>query len=136
MERSLRSTLLPFLRQLKESERVVLAFTLPVNVDTYAHLVNHPKVLRVLAISDSETTQKELFDSTGLLPLCGPSFFNNLSAKQSVRRFGETLQASVQSLCKQSIDSCRNQFMNSDDKPHRIITPSTLASPVEKEPLG
>jgi fructose-bisphosphate aldolase class I len=94
------------LETVPEGERVMLKLTLPTEVNHYRDLVDHPKVMRVLALSGGysrEEANELLAKSTGVIASFSRALTEGLSADQSDEQFNATLDAAIQSIYEASV---------------------------------
>ncbi|MYM54139.1 fructose bisphosphate aldolase [Thalassovita mangrovi] len=91
---------------LEDGKQVMLKLTLPEVANTYKPLVDHPKVLRVVALSGGysrEEANTRLSQNTGMIASFSRALTEGLSAQQSDEEFDATLDASVQSIYDASV---------------------------------
>ncbi|WP_323782663.1 fructose bisphosphate aldolase [Thalassovita sp.] len=91
---------------LPEGQQVMLKLTLPEVANTYKPLVDHPNVLRVVALSGGysrDEANARLSQNTGMIASFSRALTEGLSAQQSDADFNKTLDASVQSIFDASI---------------------------------
>jgi len=94
----LEAALLDRLGALGPDDRVVLKLTLPDEDDFYAGLVEHPKVLRVVALSGGYTRDEanaRLARNHGVVASFSRALTEGLTAQQSQAEFDATLDASI-----------------------------------------
>jgi fructose-bisphosphate aldolase, class I len=94
------------LETVPEGERVMLKLTLPTEVNHYRDLVDHPKVMRVLALSGGysrEEANELLAKNTGVIASFSRALTEGLSADQSDEQFNATLDAAIQSIYEASV---------------------------------
>jgi len=94
----LEAALLDRLGALGPDDRVVLKLTLPDEDDFYAGLVEHPKVLRVVALSGGYTRDEanaRLARNHGVVASFSRALTEGLTAQQSQAEFDTTLDASI-----------------------------------------
>lgn len=104
-EELLRAGILGHLEQLSPDHSVMLKLTLPSVDDFYAELVNHPKVVRVVALSggyDRDEANAILARNHGVVASFSRAFTEGLSAQQTEAEFDATLDASIQSIYEAS----------------------------------
>lgn len=97
-EKILLSELTRSLDALPEDCQVMLKLTLPENPDTYATLVNHPRVMRVVALSGGysrEEANRRLAQNHGVIASFSRALTEGLSAGQTDDGFNQTLESSV-----------------------------------------
>ena len=94
------------LNRLPASQLVMLKLTLPEQDDFYADFVNHPNVVRVVALSGGYTCQQandRLRRNHGVVASFSRALVEGLSAQQSDAEFNALLDASIQSIYEASI---------------------------------
>ncbi len=105
-EQILLDCLLAALDKLPEGQEVMLKLSIPVQADFYRPLIQHPRVLRCLALSGGysrEEANRELQKNPGLIASFSRALAEGLSAQQSDEAFNETLAWSIQSIYEASI---------------------------------
>ena len=97
-ENILRDELLAALDTLPDGIEVMLKLTLPEVDNQYKVLVDHPKVMRVVALSGGysrEEANERLSRQTGMIASFSRALTEGLSAQQSDEEFDETLGTSI-----------------------------------------
>jgi fructose-bisphosphate aldolase, class I len=87
-------------------ERVMLKLSLPTEVNHYRPLVEHPKVMRVLALSGGysrEEANELLAKNTGVIASFSRALTEGLSVDQSDEQFNATLDKAIQSIYEASV---------------------------------
>ena len=87
-------------------ERVMLKLSLPTEVNHYRPFVEHPKVMRVLALSGGysrEEANELLAKNTGVIASFSRALTEGLSADQSDEQFNATLDKAIQSIYEASV---------------------------------
>ena len=105
-ESMLRSAILASLDQLPGGERVMLKLTLPDEDDFYAPLVDHPKVLRVVALSGGysrEEANARLARNRGIIASFSRALTEGLSASLGDEEFDRTLDDSIAGIYAASV---------------------------------
>ena len=105
-EELLRGAILEQLGQLTADEYVMLKLTLPEIDDFYAALVEHPKVLRVVALSGGygrAEANARLARNHGVIASFSRALTEGLSAQQSDEDFDATLNESIVSIFEASV---------------------------------
>ncbi len=105
-ETILRAEILAHLDALSEDQEVMLKLTLPATADFYAPLVNHARVVRVVALSGGysrEVANDMLAKNSGVIASFSRALTEGLSAQQSDTEFDATLNSAVQSIYDASI---------------------------------
>ena len=106
IEALLKQNILLELDKLDENKSVILKLTLPTVPDFYKGLVNHPKVIRVFALSggyDIETANILLAKNKGVIASFSRALLNNLKFQQSTDEFSLALDSAIDSIYKASI---------------------------------
>lgn len=91
---------------LPEGREVMLKLSLPTKSDLYKPLVDHPRVLRVVALSGGfsrEEANAKLAANTGVIASFSRALTEGLSAKQSDTEFDAVLDQTIQSIYDASI---------------------------------
>jgi len=104
-EELLKAAILEELNGLPEGQLVMLKVTLQAKDDFYAECVNHPKVVRVLALSGGYTREegnKRLRRNHGVVASFSRALVEGLSAQQSDAEYNALLDASIQSIFEAS----------------------------------
>ncbi|MCA0044717.1 fructose bisphosphate aldolase [Celeribacter litoreus] len=107
-EAILRDEILKHLDAMDESKQVMLKLSLPTEANFYKPLVDHPRVLKVVALSGGygrDEANDILSKNTGMIASFSRALSEGLSAKQSDAEFDATLAAAVDSIQKASIAS-------------------------------
>ena len=97
----LKAALLAELNAQPADQPVVLKLTLPEVDDFYQELVNHPSVLRVVALSGGysrEESNQRLSRNHGVIASFSRALTEGLSAKQSEAEFNATLDSTIQGI--------------------------------------
>jgi len=97
----LRAAIRAQLDALPEDQEVMLKLTLPETANLYQSLVNHPRVLRVVALSGGYTRDEanaRLARNSGVIASFSRALTEGLSADQSDDAFNATLAASIDSI--------------------------------------
>lgn len=91
---------------LEDGQKVMLKLTLPEEANKYKPLVDHPNVLRVVALSGGysrEEANTRLAQNTGMIASFSRALTEGLSAQQSDDEFDATLDSSVQAIFDASV---------------------------------
>ena len=91
---------------LDESQNIMLKLTLPEEPNFYQVLVNHPRVVRVVALSGGysrEVANAKLAQNNGVVASFSRALTEGLSAQQSDEEFNSTIAASIESIYQASI---------------------------------
>ena len=89
-----------------EGQQVMLKLTLPTEANLYQPLVNHPKVMRVVALSGGysrDDANALLAQNTGVIASFSRALTEGLSAQQTDDEFNAMLDKSVQSIYDASV---------------------------------
>ena len=104
-EEILRAEILKHLDALPASQQVMLKLTLPEKANFYKPLVDHPRVMRVVALSGGysrEEACRKLGENTGIIASFSRALTEGLSAKQSDADFDKALGHTVEAVCEAS----------------------------------
>ena len=102
----LREAIREKLDALPADQMVMLKLTLPSEDDFYANLVNHPKVLKVVALSGGYSREKgnELLQRNhGIVASFSRALLEDLSVLQSDAEFDTVLDSTIQSIYEASV---------------------------------
>ena len=105
-EEILKSSLVNHLNKLDENQTVMLKLSLPTKPNLYQELVNHPRVLKVVALSGGysrDDANKMLADNNGVIASFSRALTEGLSAKQSDDQFDAMLDSTIQSIFNASV---------------------------------
>ncbi|MBB6451384.1 fructose-bisphosphate aldolase class I [Geomicrobium halophilum] len=94
------------LDQLGQDEHVMLKLTIPTVVNTHKELIDHPKVVRVVALSGGYPTDEaneKLAENKELIASFSRALTQDLNVDQSDEAFNDTLQKAVDSIYRASI---------------------------------
>ncbi|MCV7188410.1 fructose bisphosphate aldolase [Mycolicibacterium thermoresistibile] len=97
-EEQLKDALLNAVNALSDGQVVMLKLTLPDADNLYKELVEHPKVLRVVALSGGYTREEScarLARNNGVIASFSRAFTEGLTAQQSDEEFNATLDKSI-----------------------------------------
>ncbi len=120
-EQFLKVAILEKLNELPVNQLVMLKLTLPEKDDFYADCVNHPNVIRVVALSGGYTQEQandRLRRNHDIVASFSRALLEGLSAQQSDAEFNAVLDASIQSI-----------FEASTRKPALQLSPTKFAKP-------
>lgn len=107
-EAILRDELLAALDRLPAGQQVMLKLTLPSEADFYAPLVDHPGVLKVVALSGGYARDEAnaiLARNRGVIASFSRALTEGLSAQQTASEFDATLGAAIDGIWRASIAS-------------------------------
>jgi fructose-bisphosphate aldolase class I len=105
-ESLLKASILAELQKLPAGQLVMLKLSIPDQDDFYVELIQHPKVLRVVALSGGYSQRKandRLRRNHGLIASFSRALVEGLSVQQTDAEFNATLDRSVQSIYDASI---------------------------------
>ena len=100
------SEILKQLDALPEGQEVMLKLTLPDTPNLYKPLVDHPRVMRVVALSGGysrEEANAKLAQNSGVIASFSRALTEGLSAGQSDGEFNATLDSTIQSIFDASV---------------------------------
>jgi fructose-bisphosphate aldolase class I len=104
-EALLKEQLLLQLNQLNNDQRVMLKLTPPEQANFYSDCINHPKVIRVVALSggyDRSEANRRVAENKGMIASFSRALTEGLSAQQSDDAFNETLNHSIEAIFQAS----------------------------------
>jgi fructose-bisphosphate aldolase class I len=105
-EAMLKAAILRELDQIPEGQQVMLKLTLPDTDGFYRELVDHPRILRVVALSGGYTRDEandRLARNPGVVASFSRALTEGLSAQQTDASFDAALDASIKSIYEASI---------------------------------
>lgn len=105
-EKILRDEIAAELDKLPEDQKVMLKVTIPTEDGFYTPLIEHPRVMRVVALSggyERDDANERLSRNPGLIASFSRALTEGLSAQQSDEEFDATLAASVKGIYEASI---------------------------------
>lgn len=105
-ESILKEEILTYLDQLEEHENVMLKLSIPTVSDFYVELIEHPRVLRVVALSGGysrEEANEKLRNNRGLIASFSRALSEGLYANQSDEEFDAVLMDSVKEIYEASV---------------------------------
>jgi len=105
-DRVMLAEILKQLGALPEGERVMLKLTLPAEAGLFQPLVDHPKVLRVVALSGGFSRQEacsELAKNPGMIASFSRALLSDLRADQSDQEFDRTLETAIDEIHSASV---------------------------------
>jgi fructose-bisphosphate aldolase class I len=106
-EEILKTSLISHLNKLNENQTVMLKLSLPTKPNLYQDLVNHPRVLKVVALSGGysrDDANKMLVENNGVIASFSRALTEGLSAKQSDDQFDALLDSTIQSIFDASVN--------------------------------
>lgn len=105
-EELLKQELTTHLDQLGEGEEVMLKLTIPTAANLYKELVEHPRVIRVVALSGGYTrddANKKLKENDGVIASFSRALSQDLNVDQTDEVFDAKLKEAIESIYKASI---------------------------------
>ena len=90
---------------MSDDKQVMLKLTLPEQTNLYQSLVDHPRVMRVVALSGGysrEEANTRLSNNTGIIASFSRALTEGLSAQQSDDAFNTTIAATIESIAAAS----------------------------------
>lgn len=104
-ESLLKTELLKHLDSLNAGQKVMLKLTLPETANFYAECINHPNILKVVALSGGytrEESNRRVSENNGMIASFSRALTEGLSAQQSDDEFNQALDASIESIFQAS----------------------------------
>ncbi|WP_348549095.1 fructose bisphosphate aldolase [Psychrobacter sp. KFRI-CH2-11] len=101
----LKADILRNLERLSDDHQVMLKLTLPEEEGFYQELIDHPKVLRVVALSGGYSRREaceKLKQNPGMIASFSRAFTEGLSKQQSDKEFADTMNASIEEIYEAS----------------------------------
>ena len=105
-EEMLRDEILAQLDALNDDQNVMLKLTLPNEANLYQPLVDHPRVLRVVALSGGYSRQQAndmLTQNTGIIASFSRALTEGLSAQQDEAAFNGTIETTINEIYEASV---------------------------------
>ena len=105
-EEILKAEILRQLDALEEGKQVMLKLSIPVQANLYRELIEHPKVLSVVALSGGYSTDEaceELAKNKGMIASFSRGLLQDLRADQSDEEFDRTLGAAIDKIYRASV---------------------------------
>ena len=105
-EEILKQEILKNLETLADDRQVMLKLSIPVKPNLYKELIDHPKVLAVVALSGGYSTQEacaELEKNNGMIASFSRGLLQDLRAQQSDEEFDATLGRAIDTICAASV---------------------------------
>ena len=105
-DRILAAEILKNLEDVPPSAQVMLKLSIPVEAGLFQPLVNHPKVLRVVALSGGfsrEEACRELARNPGMIASFSRALLSDLRHDQSDEEFDRTLGQAIDEICEASV---------------------------------
>lgn len=107
IEEILRDAILDELNGLAEDDLVMLKLTIPTVPNLYKDLVNHPNVIRVVALSGGYTRTEAnnlLKENDGIIASFSRALSSDLNASQSTEEFDSNLAEAIDSIFEASVN--------------------------------
>jgi len=105
-EALLKKSLLDYANALSGDQNIMLKLSLPTVPNLYKELVDHPRVVRVVALSGGysrDDANKHLAENTGVIASFSRALVEGLTAQQSDAEFDKAIDASIQSIYDASV---------------------------------
>ncbi|MFC3041087.1 fructose bisphosphate aldolase [Virgibacillus xinjiangensis] len=106
-EEMLKEEILQHLNKLSEEDNVMLKLTIPTKADLYKELIDHPRVVRVVALSGGysrDEANEKLKENHGLIASFSRALADDLNADQSDEEFNKKLQQAVDTIYDASVN--------------------------------
>ena len=97
----LKANILRNLERLNDEQQVMLKLTLPEEAGFYQELVDHPKVLKAVALSGGYSRTDacaKLKQNPGMIASFSRAFTEGLSKQQSDEEFADTINTSIEEI--------------------------------------
>ncbi len=111
-EAILKAEILKQLDALAADQQIMLKLTLPEKAGFYSELINHAKVISVVALSGGYSLEEScdrLSQNDGMIASFSRALSNDLTAAQSDTEFGATLGAAIDKIYTASVAKVQNQ---------------------------
>lgn len=105
-EELLKAALLKGLDDIPEGQQVMIKVSIPTVDNFYEDLINHPKVMRVVALSggyERDDANERLSRNKGLIASFSRALLEGLTADQSQEEFDNTLATTIDGIYKASV---------------------------------
>ncbi|GAB3802302.1 fructose bisphosphate aldolase [Virgibacillus kimchii] len=105
-EDALKTELIGHLNSLNDDENVMLKLTIPSEANLYKELIDHPRVVRVVALSggySTEVANEKLKENDGLIASFSRALSQDLNVNQSDEEFNRELEKAVKSIYEASV---------------------------------
>ncbi|MCA0984306.1 fructose bisphosphate aldolase [Halobacillus yeomjeoni] len=106
-EEMLKNEIHKHLDQLSDDQNVMLKLTIPSKANLYKELIDHPRVVRVVALSGGysrEEANEKLKENDGLIASFSRALAADLNANQSDEEFNTALKSAVDSIYDASVN--------------------------------
>jgi fructose-bisphosphate aldolase, class I len=105
-EEILRSEIVKHLNDLSENENVMLKLTIPTKANAYKELAEHPRVVRVVALSGGysrDEANERLKENDGMIASFSRALAEELRFNQSSTEFDQAMQNAIESIYDASV---------------------------------
>src|SRR5699024_4840294 len=105
-EELLKADILNHLNQLGEDENVILKLTIPTVANVYKELIEHPRVIRVVALSGGysrDDANEKLAKNENMIASFSRALSQDLNVNQTDEAFNDALQKAVDSIYEASL---------------------------------
>jgi len=106
-EEILKKSLLDYANSLSGNQNIMLKLSIPTKANLYKELVDHPRVVRVVALSGGysrEEANRLLAQNTGVIASFSRALAEGLTAQQSDGEFDAALNSTIQSIYDASVN--------------------------------
>jgi fructose-bisphosphate aldolase, class I len=106
-EEILKKSLLDYANSLSGDQNIMLKLSIPTKANLYKELVDHPRVVRVVALSGGysrEEANRLLAKNTGVIASFSRALAEGLTAQQSDAEFDAALNSTIQSIYDASVN--------------------------------
>ncbi len=106
-EEILKKSLLDYANSLSGDQNIMLRLSIPTKANLYKELVDHPRVVRVVALSGGysrEEANRLLAQNTGVIASFSRALAEGLTAQQSDAEFDAALNSTIQSIYDASVN--------------------------------
>ena len=106
-EEILKKSLLNYANSLSGDQNIMLKLSIPTKANLYKELVDHPRVVRVVALSGGysrEEANRLLAQNTGVIASFSRALAEGLTAQQSDAEFDAALNSTIQSIYDASVN--------------------------------
>ncbi|MBR7554991.1 fructose bisphosphate aldolase [Allobacillus sp. GCM10007491] len=106
-EELLNEEILKHVNELSEDENIMLKLTIPTKANLYKELIEHPRVVRFVALSGGysrDEANEKLKENDGMLASFSRALVSDLNVDQTDEEFNKTLQEAVDSIYDASVN--------------------------------
>jgi fructose-bisphosphate aldolase, class I len=106
-EEILRTEILKHLNDLSEDEHVMLKLTIPTKANAYKELIEHPRVVRVVALSGGysrEEANEKLKENDGMIASFSRALAEELRFNQTGEEFDGAMKSAIESIYDASVN--------------------------------